>query len=108
LPLFTGTSSETFRKVPDRVQIDTTPNRQNGIQNHALNSTYPGINRTAVISDRIFTDVCVFELALYVSTDKPLVYCDLKIVIFSPFPFQNRKAEIVIVYEKHPGEIQLS
>src|SRR5690348_17463349 len=48
LPLFTGTSSETFRKVPDRVQIDTTPNRQNGIQNHALNSTYPGINRTAV------------------------------------------------------------
>jgi hypothetical protein len=32
LPLFTGTSSETFRKVPDRVQIDTTLNRQNRVQ----------------------------------------------------------------------------
>jgi hypothetical protein len=29
LPLFTGASSETLRKVPDRVQIDTTLNRQN-------------------------------------------------------------------------------
>jgi hypothetical protein len=31
LLLFTGASSETFRKVPDRVQIDITPNRQNCI-----------------------------------------------------------------------------
>ena len=29
LPLFTGASSETLRKVPDPVQIDTTLNRQN-------------------------------------------------------------------------------
>jgi hypothetical protein len=48
LPLFTGTSSETFRKVPDRVQIDTTLNRQNRIQNHAVKGSRPGLNRTAV------------------------------------------------------------
>src|ERR1700736_1227685 len=36
LPLFTGTSPETFRKVPDRVQIDTTLVRQNRTQNHAF------------------------------------------------------------------------
>jgi hypothetical protein len=29
LPLFTGASSETLRKVPDRVQIDTTLKPQN-------------------------------------------------------------------------------
>src|SRR6266436_1684526 len=48
LPLFTGASSETFRKVPDRVQIDTTLNRQNCIQNHAVKGRRPGLNRTAV------------------------------------------------------------
>src|SRR5216684_894550 len=46
LPLFTGTSSETFRKVPDRVQIDTTLNRQNCIQNHAIKGRCLGLNRT--------------------------------------------------------------
>src|ERR1700758_5260431 len=48
LPLFTGASSETFRKVPDRVQIDTTLNRQNCIRNHAGKGSHPGLNRTAV------------------------------------------------------------
>src|SRR5271167_221474 len=48
LPLFTGASSETFRKVPDRVQIDTTLNRQNCAQNHAVKGRRPGLNRTAV------------------------------------------------------------
>jgi pilus assembly protein Flp/PilA len=49
LPLFTSASSETFRKVPDRVQIDTTLNRQNRIQNHAVKGRRLGLNRTAVI-----------------------------------------------------------
>jgi hypothetical protein len=35
--------------VPDRVQIDTTLNRQNCIQNHAVNGKRPGLNRTTVI-----------------------------------------------------------
>src|SRR6267142_279908 len=48
LPLFTGAASETFRKVPDRVQIDTTLNRQNCIQNHPVKGRRPGLNRTAV------------------------------------------------------------
>src|SRR6185312_13332322 len=52
LPLFTGTSSETFRKVPDRVQIDTTLVRQNRVQNHALIRRHRLLNRTAVDSDR--------------------------------------------------------
>src|SRR6201987_624373 len=49
LPLFTGASSETFRKVPDRVQIDTTLNRQNCVQKHPVKVRRPGLNRTAVI-----------------------------------------------------------
>src|SRR5262245_64771546 len=48
LPLFTGTSSETFRKVPDRVQIDTTLVRQNRVQNHAFIGRHRMLNRTAV------------------------------------------------------------
>src|ERR1700730_5801339 len=51
LPLFTGTSSETFRKVPDRVQIDTTLNRQNRVQNHPFIGRHRLLNRTAVILD---------------------------------------------------------
>src|SRR4051812_44320634 len=51
LPLFTGDSSETFRKVPDRVQIDTTLNRQNPIQNHGVKDRPPRLNRTAVGAD---------------------------------------------------------
>src|SRR6202030_1796112 len=51
LPLFTGTSSETFRKVPDRVQIDTTLVRQNRVQNHALIRRHRLLNRTAVMPD---------------------------------------------------------
>src|SRR5712672_3152195 len=50
LPLFTGTSSETFRKVPDRVQIDTTLNRQNRLQNHPFIGRHRLLNRTAVIA----------------------------------------------------------
>src|SRR5216684_7781286 len=49
LPLFTGTSSETFRKVPDRVQIDTTLNRQNRVQNHPFIGRHRLLNRTAVL-----------------------------------------------------------
>jgi UDP-N-acetyl-D-mannosaminuronate dehydrogenase len=49
LPLFIGASSETLRKVPDPVQIDTTLNRQNCIQNHAVKGRRPLLNRTAVI-----------------------------------------------------------
>src|SRR6267142_1619004 len=48
LPLFTGASSETFRKVPDRVQIDTTLNRQNRVQNHPFIGRHRLLNRTAV------------------------------------------------------------
>src|SRR6267378_3386140 len=48
LPLFTGTSSETFRKVPDRVQIDTTLVRQNRVRNHAFIGRHRLLNRTAV------------------------------------------------------------
>jgi hypothetical protein len=34
--------------VPDRVQIDTTLNRQNPVQNHAVTGRRSGLNRTAV------------------------------------------------------------
>src|SRR5215813_10881224 len=54
LPLFTGTSSETFRKVPDRVQIDTTLVLQNRVQNHAFIGRHRLLNRTAVISNGNF------------------------------------------------------
>src|SRR3954452_11130849 len=50
LPLFTGTSSETLRKVPDRVQIDTTLSRQNRVQNHPFIGRHRLLNRTAVNS----------------------------------------------------------
>src|SRR5215467_698633 len=50
LPLFPGTSSETFRKVPDRVQIDTTLVLQNRVQNHAFIGRHRLLNRTAVSS----------------------------------------------------------
>jgi hypothetical protein len=49
LPLFTSASSEIFRKVPDRVQIDTTLNRQNPVQNHAVTGRRSELNRTAVV-----------------------------------------------------------
>src|SRR6478735_7064090 len=49
LPMFTDTSSETFRKVPDRVQIDTTLNRQNRVQNHVFIGRHHLLNRTAVL-----------------------------------------------------------
>jgi hypothetical protein len=51
LPPFTGTSPETFRKVPDRVQIDTTLVRQNRAQNHAFIGRHRLLNRTAVEKD---------------------------------------------------------
>jgi hypothetical protein len=35
LPLFTGDSSETVRKEPDRIQIDTTQKRRKTIKNQA-------------------------------------------------------------------------
>jgi hypothetical protein len=35
-------------EVPDRVQIDTTLNRQNCIQNHRVKGRRPGLNRTPV------------------------------------------------------------
>src|SRR5467141_75209 len=59
LPLFTGTSSETFRKVPDRVQIDTTLNRQNRVQNHPFIGRHRLLNRTAVISNILSDTVMV-------------------------------------------------
>jgi hypothetical protein len=43
LPLFTGASSETCRKVPDRVQIDTKLNRQNCIQIMTLKTGAPDL-----------------------------------------------------------------
>jgi hypothetical protein len=68
LPLFTSASSEIFRKVPDRVQIDTTLNRQNPVQNHAVTGKRSGLNRTAVKRDEdflndlrtLFVDITVF------------------------------------------------
>src|SRR5882762_2860846 len=59
LPLFTGTSSETFRKVPDRVQIDTTLNRQNRVQNHPFIGRHRLLNRTAVILPTNATQFCI-------------------------------------------------
>src|SRR6267378_2206945 len=60
LPLFTGTSSETFRKVLDRVQIDTTLNRQNRVQNHPFIGRHRLLNRTAVIQnpERTIPSLC--------------------------------------------------
>src|SRR3954452_22084350 len=55
LPLFTGTSSETLRKVPDRVQIDTTLNRQNRVQNHPFIGRHRLLNRTAVAQNGSLT-----------------------------------------------------
>ena len=42
LPLFTSASSKIFRKVPDRVQIDTTLNRQNPFKIMPLRAGAPG------------------------------------------------------------------
>src|SRR5467141_764212 len=71
LPLFTGASSETFRKVPDRVQIDTTLNRQNCIQNHPVKGRRPGLNRTAVTQFVETTEtILAEEQQLYWSAQK--------------------------------------
>src|SRR5580693_6135081 len=43
LPLFTSASSKIFRKVPDRVQIDTTLNRQNPFKIIPLRAGAPGL-----------------------------------------------------------------
>src|SRR6267142_2343842 len=59
LPLFTGASSETFRKVPDRVQIDTTLNRQNRVQNHPFIGRHRLLNRTAVDQDSCDANHCI-------------------------------------------------
>src|SRR5712675_898637 len=65
LPLFTGTSSETFRKVPDRVQIDTTLNRQNRVQNHPFIGRHRLLNRTAVdLPHSVVADSCAVRLAV--------------------------------------------
>jgi hypothetical protein len=52
LPLFTSASSEIFRKVPDRVQIDATLNRQNPVQNHVVTGRRSGLNPTSRIGGR--------------------------------------------------------
>src|ERR1700680_3136136 len=67
LPLFTGTSSETFRKVPDRVQIDTTLNRQNRVQNHPFIGRHRLLNRTAVIIQ--FNSGRILRVEPYVDCD---------------------------------------
>src|SRR5215831_10985974 len=60
LPLFPGTSSETFRKVPDRVQIDTTLVLQNRVQNHAFIGRHRLLNRTAVmVNINLLISICV-------------------------------------------------
>jgi hypothetical protein len=43
------TTSTFNRKVPDRIQIDTTLNRQNRVQNHPFIGRHRLLNRTAVI-----------------------------------------------------------
>jgi hypothetical protein len=54
LPLFTGAPSETFRKVPDRVQIDNTLHRQNRIQNMLLNPGPRGLaGQQGFTNDRV-------------------------------------------------------
>src|SRR5712691_1669103 len=68
LPLFTGTSSETFRKVPDRVQIDTTLNRQNRVQNHPFIARHRLLNRTAV--NRVMAEVASMLAVACPSTTK--------------------------------------
>ena len=68
---FTGTSSETFRKVPDRVQIDTTLVRQNRVQNHALIRRRRLLNRTAVINGMVHSSG--FEEKIARSIDDCLV-----------------------------------
>jgi hypothetical protein len=62
LPLFTGTSPETFRKVPDRIQIDTTLVRQNRTQNHAFIGRHRLLNRTAVMAAIINYDIKAVRL----------------------------------------------
>src|SRR5882757_3109260 len=69
LPLFTGASSETFRKVPDRVQIDTTLNRQNRVQNHPFIGRHRLLNRTAVTPN----DHCVRFAVVVTFPDATLV-----------------------------------
>src|SRR5580693_7924961 len=64
LPLFTSASSEIFRKVPDRVQIDTTLNRQNPVQNHVVTGRQSGLNRTAVKSVRSWSSLLVVLVIL--------------------------------------------
>src|SRR5229473_6119821 len=65
LPQFTGASSETFRKVPDPVQIDTTLNRQNCIQNHAVKGRRPLFNRTTVVFHRSSEDALALTFVVH-------------------------------------------
>src|SRR6266436_4457520 len=83
LPLFTGTSSETFRKVPDRVQIDTTLNRQNRVQNHPFIGRHRLLNRTAVMSDlssRVRSALSAFG--------------NVTVEVIGPLPFQQIKDDL--------------
>jgi hypothetical protein len=92
LPLFTGTSSETCRKVPDRVQIDTTRNRQNGIQNHAISGSHPGLNRTAVTCDAsdLLEPRADGTLSLFGSSSRLGVYGSDQLILWKP-PFHILK-----------------
>jgi len=47
--MFTGASSDIFREMPDRVQIDTTQKRQKTTENQNAMGRQPSISRTDVI-----------------------------------------------------------
>jgi hypothetical protein len=46
--MFTAASSDIFREVPDRVQIDTTQKRQKTTENQNAMGRQPSLNRTDV------------------------------------------------------------
>src|SRR5208337_2501323 len=47
--MFTAVSSDIFREVPDRVQIDTTQKRQKTTENQNAMGRQPSLSRTDVI-----------------------------------------------------------
>jgi hypothetical protein len=49
--MFTGASSDIFREVPDRVQIDTTLKRQKTTENQNAMGRQPSLSRTDVTSN---------------------------------------------------------
>src|SRR5208283_3113407 len=61
--MFTAVSSDIFREVPDRVQIDTTQKRQKTTENQNAMGRQPSLSRTDVTSSMSAWSISLLVIA---------------------------------------------